>query len=122
MKKKIIKEIYFNGADDQDLEIFTRRFLKNGLFWVYIAINTEKRWKSLYKKLPKNEKSAFKNEYNKAFLFCKTYKELTKLFAGKEFDLKNLFLPGEAGIRPEKFIKFERVDELKWKEIIELAA
>lgn len=122
MKKKIIKEIYFKGADDKDLEIFTERFLKSGLFWIYIAVNAEKRWYFIYEKLPKNKKSAFKNEYNKAFLFCKAYKELTKLFAGKEFNLKNLFLPREAEKWPEKFIKFKKNDELKWKEIIELAA
>ena len=122
MKKNIIKEIYFKGADDKDLGVFTGRFLKSGLFWIYIAINTEKNWEFIYEKLPKDKKSAFKNEYNKAFLFCKAYKELTKLFAGKEFNLKNLFLPREAEIWPEKFIKFERADELKWKEIIELAA
>lgn len=122
MKKKIIKKIYFKGADDKDLEVFIERFLKSGLFWIYIAVNTEKRWKFIYEKLSKNKKSAFKNEYNKAFLFCKAYKELTKLFAGKEFNLENLFLPYEAEKWPEKFIKFERADELKWKEIIELAA
>lgn len=122
MKKKIIKEIYFKGADDKDLEIFTERFLNSGLFWIYIALNTDKKWKFIYEKLPKDKKSAFKNEYNKAFLFCKAYKELTKLFIGKELCPENLFLPGEAEIWPEKFIKLERADELKWKEIIELAA
>lgn len=122
MKKKIIKEIYFKGADDKDLEIFIERFLKSGLFWIYIAVNTEKKWKFIYEKLPKNKKSAFKNEYNKAFLFCRAYKELTKLFIGKELCPKNLFLPHEAEIWPEKFIKLERADDLKWKEIIELAA
>ncbi|HCC69153.1 MAG TPA: hypothetical protein DEP99_04630 [Nitrospiraceae bacterium] len=121
MKKDILK-IYFRGADDKDLKAFIERFLTSGLLWIYIATNPKKRWRLFYEKLLEDKKSLFRDEYNKAFLFCKTYKELSRLFIGKEIQLKNLFLPKEAETWPEKFVRYKREDELRWKEILELIA
>lgn len=122
MKKKIIRDIYFNGANDRNLMEFTGKFLGSGLIWVYIAISPEREWDKVYKKLPQHKKKSFRNEYNKAFLFCNIYKELSKLYIGKKFELKNLFLPQDAETGPEEFVKFEKSDELRWKEVLELAA
>lgn len=122
MKRKIVKDIYFNGAGDKNLKVFTESFLRSGLLWTYIAINPKKNWKHIYKSLSEHKKRVFKNEYNKAFLFCKIYRELTRLFIGKEIQLKNLFLSEEAETWPEKYIKYERVDEFRWKEVLELVA
>jgi len=122
MKKKIIRDIYFNLADDRNLLLFTDKFLDSGLLWIYIAVSPEKEWGQVYDKLSKNKKPVFRNEYNKAFLICYTYRELSKLFLGKELHLKNLFMLKETEILPEKFVKLEKVDELRWKEVIELIA
>ncbi len=120
--KNNVKDIYFNGADDKNLEEFTERFLSKGLFWLYIAINEKKGWGNIYRRLSKHKRFLFKNEYNKAFLFTKTYRELTRLFLGKDIILKNLFLPKEAEKWPERFVKYNRVDESRWKEVLELIA
>lgn len=120
MKKDILRKIYFNGADDGNLEEFTKRFLSNGLLWIYIALNPRKKWSSVFEKLSKKNKSLFINEYNKAFLFTRTYRELIKAFLGKEIILENIFLPHSAETTPESFIKFNRPDDLRWKEALEL--
>lgn len=117
-----VKDIYFKGADDKNLEEFTDRFLSGGLFWIYIAINGKKDWSNIYKRLSKRKRSLFEKEYNKAFLFANAYRELTRLFLGKEIILKNLFLPHDAEKWPERFIKNNRADELRWKEVLELIA
>lgn len=122
MKKRLVIDIYFQGADDSDIGAFTSRFLEGGLFWIYIAINPERGWAHVYEKLPENKKPVFRNEYNRAFLFCNIYKELSKLFIGKALKPENLFLPAEAAILPEKFVKYERSDDSRWKEALELAA
>ena len=122
MKKDILKKIYFHGADDRNLEEFTNRFLSSGLFWTYIALNPPKQWDLIFKKLSRKKKSLFVNEYNKAFFFTRTYRELTKLFLGREIILKNLFLPHSAEISPENFIKSNRADDLRWKEALELTS
>ncbi len=118
--KDAVKEIYFRGADDKDIKKFTESFLTGGLFWIYIAINPKKDWKSIYQSLSKERQLLFKEEYNKAFLLSKSYRELTKLFLGREILLKNYFLPKEAEILPDRFIKYNRADELRWKEVLEL--
>ena len=118
--KNAVKEIYFQGADDKDLKSFAERFLNSGLFWIYIAINPKKDWKSLYQYLSKEKQILFKNEYNKAFLLSRSYKKLAKLFLGREILLKNYFLLKEAETEPDKFIKYNRADELRWKEVLEL--
>ena len=120
MKKDIIKKIYFQGADDKNLEKFTKLFLQGGLLWIYIALNPEKLWDSIFKKLKGENRRLFISEYNKAFLFTKTYRELTKLFLGKEIALKNIFLPHYAETTPDRFLKFNRSDDLRWKEALEL--
>jgi len=122
MKTSILKKIYFQNADDSNPKEFTAKYLSSGLLWIYIALNPEKQWAAILEKLPKNKKSKFISEYNKAFLFTKTYKELTKLFIGREIILKNLFLPYRAEISPDKFIKFTRSDDLRWKEALELVS
>ena len=122
MKKKRIIDIYFNRADDRNLLSFTDKYLDSGLLWIYIAVSPEKEWGQVYDKLAKNKKLVFRNEYNKAFLICYTYKELSKLFLGKELNLKNLFMFKETEILHEKFVKLEKADELRWKEVIELIA
>lgn len=120
MKKNILRKIYFHDADDRDLEKFTKLFLSSGLLWIYIALNSKKHWDSIFKKLKGKNRYLFIGEYNKAFLFTKTYKELTKLFLGNEIVLKNIFLPYSAGTAPDRFLKFNRSDELRWKEALEL--
>jgi len=120
MRKDILKKIYFQGTDDKDLEKFTKRFLSSGLLWIYIALNSKKHWGSVFKKLKGKNRYLFIDEYNKAFLFTKTYKELTKLFLGKEIVLKNIFLSHTAEIAPERLLKFNRSDDLRWKEALEL--
>lgn len=120
MKKDILKKVYFHNADDRDLEDFTSRFLSGGLFWIYIALHPEKQWKLVFESLSKDQKTKFISEYNKAFLFTRTYKEFTKLCLGRPITLKNLFLPRSAKISPESFIKITRSDELRWKEALEL--
>lgn len=122
MKRHLLKKVYFNGADDRNLERFTLRFLSSGLLWVYIALNPERRWGDIFTGLDKKDKSLFIEEYNKAFFFTRTYKELTRLFLGKEIILKNLFLPSDAETSPEGFIKFNRSDDLRWKETLELVS
>ena len=51
MKKKRIRDIYFNRADDRNLLSFTDKFLDSGLLWIYIAVSPEKvdelRWKEV---------------------------------------------------------------------------
>jgi len=120
MKKDILRKIYFQGGDDRNLEKFTKRFLSSELLWIYIALNPEKHWDSISKKLKGRDRRLFISEYNKAFLFTKTYKELTKLFLGKEIVLQNIFLPHSAEIAPEGLLKFNRSDDLRWKEALEL--
>lgn len=120
MKKDILKKIYFHDADDRNLEDFTSRFLSSGLLWIYIALNPEKQWELIFENLSKNQRAKFISEYNKAFLFTRTYKEFTKLCLGKTITLKNLFLPHSAETSPEGFIKINRSDDLRWKEALEL--
>lgn len=120
MKRNRLREIYFHDADDRNLEEFTINFLQSGLLWIYIALNSKKQWELVFKKLNKKNKYLFIKEYNKAFLFTRTYRELTRLFLGKEIILKNLFLPLSAETHPEGFIKFNRSDDLRWKEALEL--
>jgi|GEM_PF-2874338 len=120
MKKAVLREIYFHNADDRNLEEFTNRFLSSGLLWIYIALNPKKQWKSVLKNLARKNKPLFINEYNKAFFFTSTYKELTKLLLGKRIALKNLFLSRSAEATPEAFIKSNRGDDLRWKEVLEL--
>jgi hypothetical protein len=120
MKKKRINDIYFQGADDRDIFAFTERFLESGLFWIYIAINPGRKWDKVYEKLPTDKKPAFRNEYNKAFLVCDTYKHLSKLFLKKELHIENLFLGDR--IPSDKYVRLERADEARWKEALELAA
>ena len=115
-----MKKIYFNDADDGNLEGFTARFLSSGLLWIYIALNPENRWELIFENLSKNRRARFISEYNKAFLFTRTYTEFTKLCLGKTLALKNLFLPHSAETSPEGFIKFNRSDDLRWKEALEL--
>src|SRR3989337_3495709 len=122
MKKKRMIDIYFNRADDRNLLSFADQFLNSGLLWIYIAVSPEKEWGQVYDKLAKNKKLVFRNEYNKAFLICYTYRELSKLFLGKELHLKNLFMFKETEIVPDKSVKLEKVDELRWKEVIQLIA
>lgn len=118
--KNTVKKIYFQGADDKDLKGFADRFLNSGLFWIYIAINPKKDWSSLYQNLSREKQRLFKNEYNKVFLLSSSYRELTKLLLGREISLKNYFLPDEAKAQPDNFIKYNRADELRWKEVLEL--
>lgn len=101
---------------------FAGRFLRSGLLWAYIALNPEREWDKVFKKLPRHKKTFFREEYNKAFLFCNMYKELSKLYIGKQLELRNLFLPKGAEAVPEEFVEFEISDELRWKEVLELAA
>jgi len=116
----LLKKVYFNNADDRNLERFTLKFLSSGLLWVYIALNPERKWGHIFTGLDKKDKSLFIKEYNKAFFFTKTYKELTRLFLGKKIVLKNLFLPPSAETSPEVLLKFNRSDDLRWKEALEL--
>lgn len=120
MKKEILKRIYFHDADDSNLEEFTVKSLSSSLFWIYIALNSKRQWDVVFKKLSRRNKPLFIREYNKAFLFTKTYRELTKLFLGRNITLKNLFLPPAAETHPDQFIKFNRSDDLRWKEALEL--
>ncbi len=120
MKKDILKKIYFQDADDRDLEKFTKQFVSSGFLWIYIALNSKKYRDSVFKKLKGENRYLFIGEYNKAFLFTKTYKELTKLFLGKEIVLQNIFLPHSAEIAPERLLKFNRSDDLRWKDALEL--
>lgn len=122
MKKKRINDIYFQGADDRDIFLFTERFLEGGLFWIYIAINPGRNWEQAYEKLSRDKKPVFRNEYNKAFLICNTYKNLSRLFLKKELHLENLFLVHRDGHSFEEIIRLERADESRWKEALELAA
>jgi hypothetical protein len=122
MKTSILKKIYFQNIDDKDLNGFVIRFLSSGLLWIYIALNPRKQWKLVYDRLNKKQQQIFVNEYNKAFLFSCSYKELTKLFLGKKITLKNLFLPHFAETSPEGFIKFNLSDDRKWKEVLELVS
>jgi len=122
MKKKRINDIYFLGSDDRDIFTFTERFLESGLFWIYIAINPGRDWKKAYEKLSRDKKPVFRNEYNKAFLICNTYKHLSRLFLKKELHIKNLFLLHVDRHLFEEIIKLERADESRWKEALELAA
>lgn len=115
-----VREIYFHGANDRDLLDFIDEFVSSGLFWIYIVANPKKEWERIYKRLAKNKLSLFKKEYNKAFLLVNSYKEFTKLFLGKKIDLKNLFLRRAAMNTPEMFIGYDKTDELRWREIIEL--
>lgn len=120
MKNDLVRKIYFYNADDKDLEKFTARFLSGGLLWVYIALHPDKKWKLIFKKLNGKDKVLFIKEYNKAFLFTRMYTVLTKLSIGHEIKLCNLFLPPSAKGFPEAFIRADRADELRWKEILEL--
>jgi hypothetical protein len=120
MKNKKINDIYFQGADDRNIFEFTERFLESGLFWIYIAINPGRKWDRLYEKLPRDKKQVFKDEYNKAFIICNTYKNLSKLFLKKEVHIKNLFHGDKIPL--EKLIRLERADVSRWKEALELAA
>jgi len=120
MKRHLLKKVYFNNADDRNLERFTLRFLSSGLLWIYIALNPGKKWSHVYTKLDKKDKSLFINEYNKALFFTRTYKELTRLFLGKEIVLKNLFLSPSAETSAEALLRFNRSDDLRWKEALEL--
>ena len=120
MKRHLLKKVYFNNADDRNLERFTLRFLSSGLLWIYIALNPEKKWSHVYTELAKKDKSLFIKEYNKAFFFTMTYKELTRLFLGKEIVLKNLFLSPSAETSAEALLRFNRLDDLRWKEALEL--
>lgn len=118
--KNAVKKIYFQGADDKDMKSFAQRFLKSGLFWIYIAINPRRDWRSLYQNLSKEKQILFRHEYNKAFLLSRSYRRLTKLFLGREISLKNHFLPKEAETEPDNFIRYNKADELRWKEVLEL--
>lgn len=120
MKNDLLKKVYFHNADDRNLEEFTNRFLPSGLLWIYIALNPKKQWEAVFEKITKRNKPLFINEYNKAFLFTRIYRELTKLFLGKEIILENHFLPYSAEASPESFIKSNRADDLRWKEVLEL--
>jgi len=120
MKRHLLKKVYFNNADDRNLERFTLRFLSSGLLWIYIALNPEKKWSHVYTELAKKDKSLFIKEYNKALFFTRTYKELTRLFLGKEIVLKNLFLSPSAETSAEALLRFNRSDDLRWKEALEL--
>lgn len=122
MKKKIIRDIYFDSFDDGNLVEFTRKFLEGGLLWIYIAFNPEREWEKVFKKLPEQKKDVVQENYNKAFLFCNIYKELSKLYIGKKLESGNLFLPEVAETVPEEFVKFEKSDDSRWKEVLELAA
>ncbi|MBI5664898.1 MAG: hypothetical protein HZC49_07410 [Nitrospirae bacterium] len=122
MKKKRINDIYFHGADDRNIFAFTERFLESGLFWIYIALNPARKWDQAYENLPKDKKQVFRNEYNKAFVICNTYKNLSRLFLKKELHVKDLFLLHGDGIPFETVIRLERADESRWKEALELAA
>jgi hypothetical protein len=120
MKKDILKKIYFNDVDDSNIKEFTVRFLSGWLLWIYIAVNPEINWSLIFEKLSKRNKSLFINEYNKAFLFTRIYRELTKLYLGKEIILKNIFFPHSAETFPEGFIKSNQPDDLRWKEVLEV--
>ncbi|GBD98454.1 hypothetical protein BMS3Abin07_00468 [bacterium BMS3Abin07] len=120
MKRDILKKIYFNGGDDRDLDGFVEKFLPDGLLWIYIALNSEKPWEDVSGRLEKKKKALFVQEYNKAFLFSRSYRELARLFLGREIILHNLFLPHRAEAEPELFMRFERADDLRWKEVLEL--
>ncbi len=120
MKRDILKKIYFHDADDRNLKEFTTRFLSGGFFWIYVAFSPEKQWELIFKSLSKKQKEKFISEYNKAFLFTKTYREFTRLCLGKTITLKNLFLPHLAETFPEGFMKINRPEDLRWKEALEL--
>ena len=122
MKNNILKKVYFKNANDRNLEDFTNRFLSSGLLWIYIALNPKRKWDSVFEKLNKKNKPLFISQYNTAFLFTKTYRELSKLFLGREIILKNIFLPHSAENFPENFVKHHRADELRWKEALELTS
>lgn len=122
MKNNILKKVYFQNANDRNLEDFTNRFLSSGLLWIYIALNPKRKWDLVFEKLNKKNKSLFISEYNTAFLFTRTYRELSKLFLGREIILKNIFLPHSAENFPENFVKHNRSDELRWKEALELTS
>ena len=122
MKRKKINTIYFHGADDKNIFTFTESFLEIGLFWIYIALNPGRKWEQVYENLSKYEKPAFRNEYNKAFSICNTYKNLSKLFLKKELHLKNLFLLPKDGTAFNQLVRLERADESRWKEVLELTA
>ncbi|MBI4690243.1 MAG: hypothetical protein HY754_08265 [Nitrospirae bacterium] len=120
MKNVLLKKVYFHGADDRNLEEFTNRFLSSGLLWIYIALNPKKKWEIVFKKIDKKNRPLFINEYNKAFFFTGTYRELTKLFLRREIILKNLFLPDPAEKFPQNFLRPGSSDDLRWKEALEL--
>ena len=120
MKNDLVRKIYFDNAKDKDIGKFTVRFLSSGMLWVYVALNPGKEWKLVFKKLNKKDKALFRREYNKAFLFTQIYRTLTKLSIGCEIKLCNLFLPPSAKKFPEAFIKANKADDLRWKEILEL--
>ena len=122
MKRSILRKIYFQNAADGNLKEFTVKFLQSGLLWIYIALNPKKQWDVVFKTLSRKNKLLFTREYNKAFFFTKTYRELTRLFLGREIALKNLFLPLTAETYPDNFIKFNRSDDLRWKEALELTS
>lgn len=121
-RKNILKKIYFQNRSDRNLKEFTTRFLSSGLLWVYIGLNSKKRWKRIFKTLNADQKAQFIREYNKAFLLSNTYKEFTKLCLGKTITLKNLFLPHSAGKIPESFTELNRSDHLRWKEVLDLSS
>lgn len=120
MKKDILKKIYFKDSDDSNLKEFTESFLSSGLLWIYIGLNPDKQWEMIYKKLSRRKRWLFIKEYNKAFFFTHAFSELTTLFLDKKIILKNIFLPPSAETYPEVFIKPERFDVLRWKEVLEL--
>ncbi len=120
MKNNLVRKIYFNNEEDKNLDKFTVRFLSSGMLWVYVALNPGKEWKLVFKKLNKNKKALFMRKYNKAFLFTRIYRTLTKLSIGHEIKLCNLFLPSSAKNSPEAFLKAGRADDLRWKENLEL--
>ncbi len=119
MKKDVLKKVYFHDEDDRNLDEFVSRFLESGLLWIYIGLSPRREWGLVYEKLKRKDKLIFINEYNKAFLFTRTYSELTRLFLGKEIILKNIFLPRSAETNPERFVRSSRSDDMRWKEVLE---
>lgn len=120
MKTDLVRKIYFNNAEDKDLDKFTIKFLSSDLLWVYIALHPRKRWDLVFERLNKKDKALFVKEYNKAFLFTRIYRILVKFSVGHEIKLINLFLPSSANNSPELFVKAEREDDMRWKEIVAL--
>ncbi len=120
MKKDLLKKAYFDDADDTDIETFTLSFLPGGLFWLYIALNPQRKWKLVHGKLDKGNKALFERQYNKAFLFTRTYGILTRLSLSHKIALSNLFLPRSADTLPEAYVRADKADDFRWKEALDL--